>query len=53
MLPGYAREKFPFTLELRDGTNVIIRPPGLDLKTDEEYLGFFCESPLAFLLQTA
>jgi len=24
---------------LRDGTNVTISPPGLDLKTDEEYLG--------------
>ena len=39
MLLDQALEKFPFTLELRDGTNVIIRPPGLDLKTDEEYGG--------------
>ena len=39
MLLDQALEKFPFTLELRDSANGTIRPPGLDLKTDEEYLG--------------
>src|SRR5674476_113004 len=38
MLPGYAREKFPFTLKLRDGTNVTIRPLG---KRDEAKLQKF------------
>ena len=39
MLPDYALKKFPFAVKLRHGTNGTIRPFGLDLKTDEEYLG--------------
>jgi hypothetical protein len=31
--------KISVPLKLPDGTNVTVRPPGLDLKTDEEYLG--------------